>query len=87
MEMRYLRSEETTDGRRLDYVSPNNIGRLHFACDDRGINTLNRLWWRREDGSLTPVVNRVSLERNESLSPRRNLDSLDKNSGFWDELS
>ncbi len=62
MTMRYLQSEETEGGKRLQYVSRNHIGRLHFAADERGLLVVHRLWWRRKDGSLTPVEHRVSLE-------------------------
>jgi hypothetical protein len=62
MVMRYLRSEETETGERLDYVTRNNIGRLHFVRDEHGVYALHRLWWRRASGALTPVEHRVSLE-------------------------
>lgn len=62
MEMRYLESEETEDGKRLQYVSRNNIGRLHFVRDNQALLAVHRLWWRRESGALTPVEHRISLE-------------------------
>jgi hypothetical protein len=65
MEMRYLASEVTEDGERLEYVARNNIGRLHFECNEQGIMAVHRLWWRREGGALSPVEHRVSLETEE----------------------
>ena len=65
MEMRYLTSEETEDGERLQYVSRNNIGRLHFECDEQGVSAVHSLWWRRKSGTLMPAIHRVLLEPRE----------------------
>jgi len=58
MQMQYLVSERTADGKRYEYFARNNVGRLSFVEDEQGVWAVHKLCWR----SNTAVVeHRVSL--------------------------